>query len=226
MKFWKRAIPAAVMTIVVAAITCPVFATESTDLAVGGQIKPAACTLTLSDDGKINVGTIPASTLSASSATVIPTREFMLSINCDAAAMVGITTDDDRAGSASGTAGKAISAEKAHQFGLGMVDGKSIGAYKIRRTPSIGTMDNEQASQLYSDNGGASWSIPPTDTFARPGSGRIMSWGHTGQNVPALLQNMVQSFEIDIAVAPKKDLPGLTTDVPIDGLATFTLMYL
>jgi len=37
---------------------------------------------------------------------------------------------------------------------------------------------------------------------------------------------MVQPFTITAAIAPTSELPDLTNNIPLDGLATFTLVYL
>ena len=210
-----------------AATSVGAFAADSVDLKVIGTIVPASCTPTISGGGIADFGRIPAASLSATAATVLPAKLATLTVSCDAPVAVGITTVDDR----SGTTGTVISALPAaaagNVLGVGSVNGKTVGGYNVKFLKEGITADGNAIDGIYSQNGGATWSAFVRDYGAaiQPGV-RTHGWATSGQTVPATFTTITQPLEIDLALNKTADMPALNQEVPIDGLATFSLVYL
>ena len=73
-------------------------AAESTDMAVKGTIRPAACNLSLSNDGLIDFQTISGTSLAQSAPTELAQKEVTMTVDCDAETYVAVTLVDNRAG--------------------------------------------------------------------------------------------------------------------------------
>lgn len=221
----KATIKLSALAMILAAASVTTYAAETADLAVRGTIRPSACAVNLSGNGVVDLGTISAQTLNKSSATALPSKDFSVSITCDAPTAIGIIVTDDRAGTANTSAATAISAMNYHMMGLGQVNDTTIGAYKLRVEESApASADGTAAKLIYSDNDGGSW-LHADRTLVRP-STRTMSWTATDSITPGAFTSITQSFSMDIAIASTSTLPELTDGIPIDGLATFTVVYL
>ncbi|WP_404991493.1 DUF1120 domain-containing protein [Cupriavidus pauculus] len=203
-------------------------AAESADLTVKGVIRPSACSITLSNDGKIDFGTIPASSLDATGGTHIGTKNGTATITCEAPTLIGLRATDNRGGTVNPNAGPMglPSSWSDRFFGVGSVDGKNVGAYALELGSP--TADGTSPSTFRSVDQGVTW------TKATPGSGDelfdpqniLFSWSPSDQAAPTAYTVISQPFAIELGVGPKSELPALTKDIPIDGLATFTLVYL
>ncbi|WP_244785687.1 DUF1120 domain-containing protein [Cupriavidus pauculus] len=203
-------------------------AAETADLTVKGVIRPSACSITLSDDGQIDFGNIRASSLNATGGTDIGEKTGTATITCEAPTRVGLTATDDRAGTANPDANPILLGRgwSGNFFGVGSVDGKKVGAYVLYLTEP--TADGASVSPSKSLDQGATWADESrygTDSLITPQS-MLVSWSPIGQAAPEAYTTISQPFKIGLGVAPKSELPDLTTDIPIDGLATFTLVYL
>lgn len=200
-------------------------AADSADLSIKGVIKPAACTVKLSGDAIVDFGTISVSSLSIADVTRLTAKSFSLTIQCDAATKVVVTTIDGRKGSANPTAGNAISASSATWYGIG-IDGRQIGAYTLQRNEeTTATTDGESAAFLYSMDNGASWNnTMPTD-WTEP-EVRTHGWSAAGASSPGAFKSITQQWQLDFAIAKRSDLPALTTAIPVDGVMTFQVKYL
>ncbi|CAG4905894.1 DUF1120 domain-containing protein [Paraburkholderia gardini] len=211
-----------------AATSVGAFAADSVDLKVIGTIVPASCTPTISGGGIVDFGRIPASSLSATAATLLPAKNATLTVTCDAPVAVGITTVDNRSGT-SGSASSVLplSTAPSQVLGVGSVGGKTVGAYNVGFLKTGITADGNAADGIYSQDGGTTWSafVHPFGTMIQPGV-RTHSWAAPGQTVPAAFTTITQPLEIDLALNKTADMPPLNTEVPIDGLATFSLVYL
>ena len=203
-------------------------AAETADLTVKGVIRPSACSITLSDDGQIDFGNIRASSLNATGGTDIGEKTGTATITCEAPTRVGLTATDDRAGTANPDANPILLGRgwSGNFFGVGSVDGKKVGAYVLYLTEP--TADGASVSPSKSLDQGATWADESrygTDSLITPQS-MLVSWSPISQAAPEAYTTISQPFKIGLGVAPKSELPDLTTDIPIDGLATFTLVYL
>lgn len=218
---------AAVVAILpLAAALSVAFAADSADLTVKGTIKPAPCTVKFTGDAVIDFGTIPMSSLSESAATRLASKLFTLTIRCDAATKVALSTIDGRKGTADDMAGNAIVASDLVWYGIGSVDGKRIGAYTLQRNAqTLATADGEDASTLYSADEGGSWRSTDQTDWLAPET-RSYGWSSGGASAPGAFKTVAQQWQLDVAIGQAKDLPTLTRVIHLDGLVTFQVKYL
>ncbi|MGF6752720.1 DUF1120 domain-containing protein [Paraburkholderia sp. GAS42] len=214
-----------------AAASVSAFAADSVDLKIVGNIVPPSCTPTLTGGGIIDYGNIPASTIAATGFTRLPQHGVTVTITCDSPAMVALRTIDNRAGTAVVGMANTLSsaANDTNAFGLGAVSGKQIGAYVLNQYfhPSVnGGSDN--AYTMKSDDNGATWASTYSDGpggFQRPDGSRLNSW-YSGTVTPMAVTVANQYYTVDAAINSKANLPSLKQAVPLDGLATFSIVYL
>lgn len=207
------------------------FAADSADLSVKGLIRPAACTPTLTGNGVVDFGAIPAGTLSDTIATTLPTKTTALTITCAAATKVGVMFADNRAGTENATAGDALIAMSSYRFGLGRVGGKSVGAYTVGLGPTINaaaTGDSASVATIYAYANEASvkWAqVGEGFSLAQP-SVRMLSWAPIGTVAPGAYKTIVQPLKVTMAIGKTSELPPLTQDLALDGSATISIVYL
>ena len=108
-----------------------------------------------------------------------------------------------------------------------MVGGKTVGAYNVNFSQDGITADGNAVGGIYSQNGGVTWTayFHPYGAAIQPGI-RTHAWAASGQTVPGAFTTISQPLEIDLALNKTADMPPLNTEVAIDGLATFSLVYL
>ncbi|WP_019451769.1 DUF1120 domain-containing protein [Cupriavidus sp. BIS7] len=210
MTFEKKAALAA-MLLAVASTTA--VAAETADLAVTGTIRPSACNVSLSDNGQVNYGTISGVGLNQSEATRLPERNLTMTISCDAATQIGMRLSDSRPNTLATGLGLV------NAYGLGTVNDTRIGGFQL--TLQAPTLDGTRGISL--GRVGTTWTAYAAVT---PGQGYVTSWGATGTTTPGSYSNITVPVSIITAIAAKDDLPELTGGVALDGLATFTLVYL
>ncbi len=193
------------------AMNSSVFAASSVDLTVKGLITPSACTPSL--PGNVDFGKIAAKDLNQDSYTPLEKKSLQLSVNCDAATLFAIHPLDNRAGSAAYGA----------SFGLGLInENQKLGVYQLTfsnpaaETPStlIAMYNSEgQWTDLLADEG-----IAPND---------LVALGSRGDNgwAPHPIKDASMDMTLHTSIAPAKNLT-LTSEVVIDGSATFEVKYL
>jgi len=193
-----------------------VHAADTTELKVKGTVRPNACTPTLTADGVIDYGTIPAASLKAGNKTTLAEKAINLAIVCDNAAKIAVTFTDNRA--ATRVPG-IVSAGESANFGLGSAAGNNIGGYSVKFDTV--TKDGGFAIYLGSNDSGASWATysPYADTV-----GGYVSVG-TGSATPAAGKVFSMGLKVQ-AVLNKPENMSLTQDVPLDGSATIEVRYL
>lgn len=195
-------------------------ATESAQFAVGGEIRPSACDVTIANDGVLDFGTIPASALDASSKTVLPLQTTLLTVTCSAPTAVAYAFIDGRPGTVeASTAGSAPE----WKFGLGAVDGKKIGSYQIYLSGEKVDGDDASVDTLVSSGGGA-WHVKSSDQYVDNDNSQRFSWGANAS--PGAYSVMHQALKVQPIIAKKSSLTPLTEAIPLDGLATISLSYL
>lgn len=197
---------------------------QSVDVSVIGTIEPAACIPTISGGGVIDYGVIAASTLNSTSFNVLPARTGTFTINCDAPAQVGITAADNRAASRVPGAVAAINAAytDVRNFGLGTVSGANVGGY-IMQLAGVNVDAANNVPRLLSTNGGATWAAAGGVLYND--NAAIMSWGASAAAGVTPGEVITGNFIVQAVLNKGSDLP-LTSDVPLDGSATLTLVYL
>ncbi|CAG4905885.1 DUF1120 domain-containing protein [Paraburkholderia gardini] len=207
-----------------ATISVGAFAADSVDLKVIGTIVPASCTPTLAGGGVIDYGNIPAASLSDTGFTTLADKTSSLTITCDQPAKVSVKVIDDRSGTA--PAG-AIATGDQYAYGLGAVNSKNVGAYSITFPHATATADGTTPDGVYSDNGGSTWgTLGVTDAHINAGGNNQIAWTVSGGTAPQAYSVITQGIVVSTKLNSRPNQPDLTNDVPLDGLATFSLVYL
>lgn len=216
----------ALASILFAAVSGAAVAGQSADLKVTGKIAPSACDIAISGGGTIDFGTIAASTLSDTAATVVGDKETSFTMTCSAATKVMWTSGDNRAGTADATAGSSIYRDFNAYFGVGAIDGKNIGAYVIHM-PKPAVADGQDVGATVSSDNGNTWTgFKTVGIAANNHSQQAFSWAPSGTDSPAAYKTVTQPFSVKLAIGKTSELPPLTQEVAIDGSATITLKYL
>ena len=91
------------------------FAASSIDLSVRGLITPSACTPSIGNGGKFEVGKIAAKDLKTNDYTWLGDYVTQLAVTCEAPTLMAIEPKDNRAGSEA--MGEPV------YFGLGLING-------------------------------------------------------------------------------------------------------
>ena len=193
------------------AMTSSVLAASSVDLTVKGLITPSACTPSL--PGDVDFGKIASKDLNVDTRTWLERQTLQLSVNCDAATLFAIHPVDNRAGSAA----------YGFAFGLGLInDTQKLGAFSLAFSNPVAetastllAMYNSEGqwTELYDDE-----AIAPNDLVA------LGSRGDSGW-APHPIKDAIMDVTVVASIEPAKDLT-LTSEVAIDGSATFEVRYL
>ncbi|MCF5720820.1 DUF1120 domain-containing protein [Pseudomonas syringae] len=202
---------ATVVAVVLLGGTSCVLAASSVDLTVKGMITPSACTPSLSQDGKVDYGKIPAKDLSLDKPTELPLSILQLSVNCEAPTLFALHTRDNRQGSS----------YYAHpnNYGLGLINGdQKLGSYGIGVFNPVADIP---VVPLISFDSGKTWLVNASGSYMEPGA-----WISFGDSpTPKALSNVTVDLRIDTSIAPASGLT-LTAEVPLDGNATVDVVYL
>lgn len=208
------------------------FAVNTADLKVIGTIVPSACVPVFTGGDTLNYGDIGAGTLSPTDFTYLGKRSTSLTLTCDEPTRVAVSSIDGRAGSAPvglapfiGTAIGFAGLGVAHQYGLGLVDGKQVGSYIISLNKTTALGDGNPVNSFHSDSLGSTW-VDGVFEVAVSDRDRLHSWGATGTIVPLAYTVIVQPIDVFAGLNKVADLPDLTDAVPLNGLAAFTVRYL
>ncbi|WP_035060174.1 DUF1120 domain-containing protein [Andreprevotia chitinilytica] len=203
-------------------------ATSTLDLTVGGTISPAPCTLDFSAGNTVDFGETKASLLKAGAYYDLGTKDTTATLTCSAAIKVGLRSVDDKASSALKDAAMltalktdAKTPTATDVYGLGTQGTTSIGAYIMYFSDAATFDGTKMAQNLYSTNGGTSWSASPnwftpsTVTFSAASSGLV----------PAAARVMTYPIRIHAALN-KREALNLVNTINLDGSATFEMVYL
>lgn len=184
-------------------------AASSTELTVTGSITPSACTPILSNNGKVDIGIIPKSSLNPTQLTPLDPQDIALTVTCDSAKNFALRMIDNRHGTSA----------YARQYGLGTTPAdQRLGSFNIQILST--TADSATARSIQSLNNAETWH---GIGFAFPDA--LLSAAATGSVEPLAMQNLAMALRVHTVIAPAN---GLTLDeeVPIDGSATMELNYL
>lgn len=186
-------------------------AASSTDLTVTGTITPGACVPTLSDGGVVDHQTISAKDLNPTQPTNLPVKTLQLSINCDAAQPISLSTIDNRPGSSNDTT---------DHYGLGFINGnQKLGGFHMRMLNRLA--DGAPVSSLISNDGGTTWRA---SSWMEP-SAPLISIGSVGSSNPIAVKDVTMDLEVRTQIA-RADGLDLSDNVAIDGSMTLEVGYL
>lgn len=208
------------------------FAADTAVMKVQGNLTNSSCTPELSNGGTVDYGTISLAGLSATDINQLGKRDFTLTITCVTPTKIAFSTTDDRNGTVplvkviNGRNGGGDVVDGDKLFGVNkMADGVNIGNYSIYVNETSMQIDGKRGIFVYSSDNGSSW--------ANLGVGEILYNRNRISTVAASAQN-VAPLAFSTAVIPMTtalaiqgtDTLAITDDTPIDGQATFTLIYL
>lgn len=187
------------------------FAASSVDLTVKGLITPSACTPALSNGGTVDYGKISAKDLNIDQVTFLAQQSLQLTVTCDAATLMALDADDNRAGSNHGN--------DMMEFGLGLInDTEKLGAMTLRLMSPIA--DGVGVKAIGSEDGGVTWF---SERYLMPEN--LISVANTSADAPIPVQVLTSEIHVDPKIAPASGLT-LTNEAAIDGSVTITVRYL
>ncbi|CAB3646927.1 hypothetical protein LMG26696_02556 [Achromobacter pulmonis] len=198
------------------------------NIAVQGQIKPAACALQIAEQGTFNYGRIQPKALKRDSFTLLPTLDRELRISCEAKSQVALTISDSNAGKVAfsqdivffGGSGKSWSPSR--QYGLRDDTGRSMGAWALQLVPGF-KVDQQPTDSIYSSDRGVTWQPSVGNFFHDDGS--LESWSPSGSKEPVSGSEFVGTMRVQVALDSTARL-GLSSETPFIGGAVLTLVYL
>jgi hypothetical protein len=179
---------------------------SSTDLTVTGLITPGACTPTISNNGVVDVGKIPAHTLNQTGNTYLGSYPLQLTVACEMPRLIAFESVDNRAGTAT--------EDEAIVFGLGLTDeGEKLGSFYTSIQEVV--VDGIYSDSIDSVDGGNSWryagGIHP---------GRLLSVSsQSDYTTPIAVKDLIMDLQIRPAITRADSLK-------IDGSGTLQLTYL
>ncbi|MDQ0650576.1 DUF1120 domain-containing protein [Pseudomonas cedrina] len=186
-------------------------AASSVDLTVKGLITPSACEPTLSSGGVYDIGKISAKDLNADKSTALPEHTLQLTVTCDAATLMAIEPQDNRAGSS-------FESDPA-TFGLGLINSsEKLGSFAMNLSSMLA--DGQEVRPIVSTDAGLTWSQSVYLTNAG-----ITSVANTTTIAPIPVQSLTSNLTLSPIIAPATSLT-LTNEVAIDGSVTLTVKYL
>lgn len=210
---WALAVPAAVL------------AGPTAELRVTGRIVPNACVPNFIGGGVIDYGAIPSSTLSAHALTLLPAKSVGLQVSCGIPASVAFRLVDNRP-LATGdgmvkTSARPSMLRDERYFGLKNGQGLRVGGYVLRFEPR----DNAAAPNLQmSESGNAASGTWTARTDGMLLQNTLYTWAAGEHGIPAKMQQMGATLSIQPVIDSRSE--GLGDEIPLDGSATFELVYL
>jgi hypothetical protein len=210
-----------------------VHAADTAELKVNGSVRPNACTLTLTSNGEVDFGRIANSQLSNSKPTIIGSKTVQYGINCPTgSARFAVKFVDNRKSSVvqdlivTATNGYLVNSQA---FGLGTVNGKTIGVYYLRTTNATQANIPSGTQTLYntmSSDNGKSWHVQQFGDYSYLYSGRWKSWaGSVAENGPSAINSLTGQLTVTAIIDTLGNLPT-GNDIPLDGSTSLEMVYL
>ncbi|TXU03744.1 DUF1120 domain-containing protein [Enterobacter hormaechei] len=226
---------------VLAVTASSAMAVSSLDIRVTGKIVPASCTPTFTSGGGIaDFGTIKVASLNATTMTALPdVKSIPITITCEEATRIGVTFNDAHADSAP-TAILPISypdtdfaLQAEFTSGLGMYNGKKIGAYSMGIKNDVGTVTNDKGENLYpiytaDASGTTGWGYKAGSHYLQVVTDKSETYSFTnvsGGNSPVAQKQVNFTVGIMAQINPTNDL-HVTDEATLDGLTNVELVYL
>ena len=188
------------------------FAASAVDVVISGSITPDACTVALSDEGTIDHGKIPASSLKPDEFTILPPRVLELGILCSRPMLFALVGIDDRADSS-------LAPEVLYGLGTNVhAPGERLGSVALSYRDTVG--DNQSMQALGSSDSGETWT-PQTIAYPK----QYMGFALPGDRQPDFIRQFSTQLRIDTAINLSHALT-LDQEVPLDGSIVLDLRYL
>ena len=194
-------------------ITGPLaMASSSTELHVTGLITPSACSPTLSADGIVDHGMVPARSLNQYEFSALPMQALDLTVSCNEPVLFVLVGMDNRADSSLGPG---------FYYGLGNnihAPTERLGTVSLAFRDVMG--DGERVLVLASSNQGLTW-FPEANAYPD----NYMGFAHLGTLVPEPHRLITATLQINTSINAAAYLT-LKQEVPLDGSIVLDLRYL
>jgi hypothetical protein len=189
-----------------------VLAASSTELNVTGLITPSACAPTLSANGIVDHGRVPARSLNQYEYSALPTQVLELAVSCNEPVLFVLVGMDNRADSSLGPG---------FYYGLGTnihAPTERLGTVSLVFREVMG--DGERVLVLASSNQGLTW-FPESNAYPN----NYMGFAHPGTLVPEPHRLLTATLQVNTAINAAAYLT-LKQEVPLDGSIVLDLRYL
>lgn len=223
---------------VLAVATSSVMAASSVDIQVKGKIVPSACSPAfISGGGIADYGTITVASLNSTSATPLEDIKIIpISITCEEATRIAVTFNDAHADSGPTQVLRTFFIDdefgrEAYQTaGLGMYNGKKIGAYSLGIQLTKGAVTNDAGDELYptaSRDNGTSWQTTGGQRYLKVNTDKseLYSFSNTLGGTPVAQTKVNFNVGVAAMINPTNDL-NITDEANLDGLTNVELVYL
>ena len=190
------------------------------DLHISATVETGSCSPAI-DNGGVDFGRVSLAGLHRHTPTELGTRQTLLRIRCSAPMAVGFTISDDRMNSRVSLAGEDVR----DGFGLGSTPaGAALGRYHLTIAPH--PVRDGHSGYLIQQAGDGLSGWRRAAGAVTSGAARLWSVASAPQaRTPAVFS--VATFTLTVrATLQARDRLNIRDDVPLDGLATFTLVYL
>lgn len=187
-------------------------AASSTELNVTGLITPSACSPTLSADGIVDHGKVPARSLNQYEYSALPAQALDLTVSCNEPVLFVLVGMDNRADSSLGPG---------FYYGLGTnihVPTERLGTVSLAFREVMG--DGERVLVLASSNQGLTW-FPESNAYPN----NYMGFAHPGTLVPEPHRLLTATLHVNTSINAAAYLT-LKQEVPLDGSIVLDLRYL
>ncbi|WLH80345.1 MULTISPECIES: DUF1120 domain-containing protein [unclassified Pseudomonas] len=189
-----------------------VLAASSTELNVTGLITPSACAPTLSANGIVDHGRVPARSLNQYEYSALPTQVLELAVSCNEPVLFVLVGMDNRADSSLGPG---------FYYGLGTnihAPTERLGTVSLVFREVMG--DGERVLVLASSNQGLTW-FPESNAYPN----NYMGFAHPGTLVPEPHRLLTATLQVNTSINAAAYLT-LKQEVPLDGSIVLDLRYL
>ncbi|AZE91927.1 DUF1120 domain-containing protein [Pseudomonas orientalis] len=204
------------------AATLGAHASTSAELSVRGTIKPAACSLSMANNGTVQYGNISAGQLSPTAFTPLGEKTTPISVSCGTTpALFGLKFIDLQATSKVPRILDVLGSgyTEAHNYGLGIVNARKTGGFAI-------TLRDLRASGAALSPivrvGSGGWGNSDGKVAQAPNQ---YSWRSGAALTPAAISQLTGTIAVRAVINKGQDL-DLSRDIIIDGRVTIELSYI
>ncbi|ENG8680601.1 DUF1120 domain-containing protein [Enterobacter hormaechei] len=226
-----------VLASVLAVAASSAMAASSIDIQVTGKILPSSCTPAfISGGGIADFGTIKVASLNSTTVTPLPDVKIIpISITCEEATRIAVSFNDAHADSAPTEdvphwSDSDFATNPEYTAGLGMYNGKKIGAYSLGMQLTKGAVTNDAGDDLYptfSSNNGSSWGNKAGNRYLqlKTDKSEIYSFSSVLGGTPVPQTKVNFNVGVVAAINPTNDLK-VSDEAKLDGLTNVELVYL
>lgn len=234
---FKKGLLASVLTVTASSV----MAASSIDIQVKGKIVPSSCTPVFTSGGGIaDFGTIKVASLNSTTTTSLPdVKTIPITINCEEATRIGVTFNDAHADSAptedlpQAFTDTDFAIDPENTSGLGMYNGKKIGAYSMGIKMDAGTLTNDKGETLYpiysrNSDSETQWGKRGGPHYFQIVTDKSETYSFTSTssgNQPVAQKQVNFNVGIMAMINPTDDL-HITDEATLDGLTNVELVYL